>query len=127
MNPPPTAVRSWLALLAAGALLGLTAGYGLLSGLTEAGAESWGQRTATWAELGYGALAAAGLVSLLWPRVRGGVWARRILYAWAVLLVVTIPLGSVVWGGAGAGPAVGLGVAAAVVAGLVLWLTGRAT
>jgi hypothetical protein len=126
MNPPTRAVRSWLALFGAGALLALTAGYGLLSGLTEAGAESWGQRMATWAELGYGALAAAGVVSLLWPRARG-IWTRRILSGWAVLLVATIPLGSVVWGGAGAGPAVGLGVAAAAVAGLVLWLAGRAT
>lgn len=124
MTAAPVALRSRLALIAAVVLLSGSAGYGLLSGLTESGGESFGQQIATWAELGYGGLAVAGIVALLWPRARGR--AQPILLAWAVLLIVTIPLGSVVWGGAGVGPAAVLGVAAAAVAGLVLWLVGRA-
>jgi hypothetical protein len=123
MDPAPPVVRSRLALFTAVVLLGCSAGYGLLSGLTESGGESPAQQISTWAELGYGALAGAGIIALLMPRLRS--LAQRILYAWAVLWTVTIPMGAVVWGGAGVGPAAGLGLGAAAVAGLVLWLATR--
>jgi hypothetical protein len=121
--PPTPVVRSRLALFTAVVLLGCSAGYGFLSGLTESGGESPAQQISTWTELAYGALAGAGIIALLLPRLR---WlAQWILYAWAVLWIATIPLGAVVWGGAGVGPAAGLGVGAAAVAGVVLWLAAR--
>jgi hypothetical protein len=117
VNPSPT-VRKVLLGVGLALLLYLT-WNGLAGGVRQLSeAHSLGQRLQTGAQIGYGLLSFAAVVSVFWARR----WNLAVLACWSVCVTAAAGLAPVAWGGTGLLTGLIAGAATLAIAVLVVWL-----